>query len=52
MNRISQKVTLSGDHIQLDFTDIIVFQKVPSAMFPRPCRGGDRGGVSDIVEEL
>ena len=27
-----------------------VFRKMQYTMSPRPCRGGDRGGVSDINE--
>ena len=27
-----------------------VFRKMQYTMSPRPCRGGDRGGVSDIKE--
>ena len=39
------------NYILFDPINEIVFPKKPYSMFPRPCRGGDRGGVSDIKED-
>jgi len=38
------------NYIQSDFADDTVFQKMQYPMSPRPCRGGARGGVSDIKD--
>ena len=38
------------NYIQSDFADDTVFHKMLYPMSPRPCRGGARGGVSDIKD--
>ena len=45
------KILNLGNCILFDPINEIVFPKKPYSMFPRPCRGGDRGGVSDIKED-